>query len=139
MKWLWWAPLGPLVACGLLNQILPALANTSAALILVLVIVAAACTGYRSAGVIAAISAGAWFDFFLTAPYLTFSVTSAADVETLIVLVLLGVVVNEVIHWGRRYQFQLRIATPISTRCRPSPTQTGGTDNGRSMPSAATS
>jgi len=43
------AALGPPVACGLLNQLLPVLANTSAALILVLLIVSAACTGYCSA------------------------------------------------------------------------------------------
>ena len=102
------AALVPLVVCGLLGQLLPALANTSSALILVLVIVAAACTGYRSAGVLAAISAGVWFDFFLTAPYLRFSVASAADVETLIVLVALGVVINEIVQWGRRYHSQFR-------------------------------
>lgn len=73
-----------------------------------LVIVAAACTGYRSAGVMAAISTGVWFDFFLTAPYLTFRVASAADVETLVVLIALGVVISKIIQWGRRYQFELR-------------------------------
>ena len=44
------AALAPLVICGLLGLLPSALANTSAALILVLVIVAAACTGYRLAG-----------------------------------------------------------------------------------------
>jgi hypothetical protein len=102
------AVLAPLLTCGLLSLPWIGLANTSAALILVLVIVAAASTGYRSAGIISAISAGLWFDFFLTTPYLTFSVTNAADVETFIVLVLLGVAINEIIQWGRRYQNQLR-------------------------------
>jgi K+-sensing histidine kinase KdpD len=133
------AALGPLVACGLLSQLLPALVNTSAALILVLAIVAAARTGYRSAGVIAAISAGVWFDFFLTAPYLTFSVESAADVETLIVLVLLGIVTNEIIHWGRRYQFQLRDRDAYLYALLVISDADGRTVNACSMPSAGTS
>ena len=102
------AAFAPLVICGLLGLLHGALANTSAALILVLVIVAAACTGYRLAGLIAAISAGVWFDFFLTAPYLRFSVADAADIETLIMLVLVGIAINEIIQWGRRYQARLR-------------------------------
>jgi hypothetical protein len=100
--------LAPMVSSGLLSLFRGSLANTSAALILALVIVAAACTGYRTAGIIAGISGGLWFDFFLTAPYLTFRVTSADDVETIIVLVLLGVAINEIIQWGRRYRTKLR-------------------------------
>ena len=102
------AALAPLVICGLLGLLPSALANTSAALILVLVIVAAACTGYRLAGLIAAISAGVWFDFFQTAPYLRFSINDPADIETLIMLVLVGIAINEIIQWGRGYQVRLR-------------------------------
>jgi K+-sensing histidine kinase KdpD len=40
-----------------------------AALVLVVVIVAVAANGHRLAGLLAALSAAAWFDFFLTAPH----------------------------------------------------------------------
>ncbi len=101
------ALIAPLIVSALLSLLRGVLANTSAALILVLVIVAAACTGYRIAGFLAAVSCGVWFDFFLTAPYLRFSVADAADIETLIMLVLLGIAINEIIQWGRRYQARL--------------------------------
>jgi hypothetical protein len=43
-------------------------ANTNAALALVLLIVAAAATGIRAAGLVAALSSAVCFDFFLTGP-----------------------------------------------------------------------
>jgi K+-sensing histidine kinase KdpD len=50
--------------------------------VLVLWVVAAASTGVRLAGVLAALSSAVWFDFFLTAPYLTFVIIDRADIET---------------------------------------------------------
>jgi uncharacterized protein DUF4118 len=76
--------------------------NTNAALVLVIVIVAISTTGDRVAGVIAAVSAGAWFDFFLTEPYETFSVEDRHDIETGLLLLAVGVVVTEIALWGRR-------------------------------------
>ncbi len=67
----------PLVACALLTLARDAIANTNAALILVLLIVGAASTGLRSAGLLAAVSSAAWFDFFLTVPYGRFRSTTA--------------------------------------------------------------
>src|SRR5258708_31560453 len=43
--------------------------NTDAALALMLAVVGVAASGYRLAGVLAAVSAAVWFDFFLTPPY----------------------------------------------------------------------
>jgi K+-sensing histidine kinase KdpD len=71
------------------------LENTNAALVLVLWVVAAASTGIRLAGVLAALSSAAWFDFFLTAPYLTFRINDRADIETTVLLVLVGAAVSE--------------------------------------------
>ena len=42
--------------------------NTDAALAMLVVVVAVAASGYRLAGYLAAVSAAAWFDFFLTQP-----------------------------------------------------------------------
>jgi K+-sensing histidine kinase KdpD len=79
-------------------------ANTNAALVLVLLVVAAAATGVRTAGVAAALSSALWFDFFLTQPYQHFTITAQADVETAALLVLVGIAVTEVALWGRRQQ-----------------------------------
>jgi PAS domain S-box-containing protein len=73
---------------------------TSAALLMVLVVVGVASAGDRLAGVLAALSAGLWFDFFLTQPYQRLSFGSAADVQMTLVLLLVGVAVTEIAHRG---------------------------------------
>jgi K+-sensing histidine kinase KdpD len=96
--------LAPLVACALLALVRDAIDNTNAALILVLLVVAAASTGLRLAGLLAAASSAAWFDFFLTAPYGRFTINDRADIETTVLLILVGVAVTEICLWGRRQQ-----------------------------------
>ena len=94
----------PLVACAVLSLFRDSVANTNSALGLVLLIVAAASTGIRAAGLVAALSSAAWFDFFLTQPYNHFNITDRADIETAVLLMLVGVAVTEVALWGRRQQ-----------------------------------
>jgi K+-sensing histidine kinase KdpD len=96
--------LAPLVACALLALVRGTIDSTNAALILVLLIVAAASTGLRLAGLLAAISSAAWFDVFLTVPYGRFSIDDRADIETTVLLILVGVAVTEICLWGRRQQ-----------------------------------
>ena len=81
-------------------------AGTDAALVLVLVVVAVAAHGYRLAGVLAALSAGASFDFFLTyAHYRHFTITHAADIETAVLFMIDPVGVTELAFVrGRRQQ-----------------------------------
>jgi hypothetical protein len=98
------AALAPLVACGVIVPFRDSVANTNAALALVLLVVAAAATGIRSAGIVAALSSALWFDFFLTQPYQRFTITDQADIETAVLLVLVGLAVTEVALWGRRQQ-----------------------------------
>jgi K+-sensing histidine kinase KdpD len=94
----------PLVACAVLSAVRDSIANTNAALGLVLLIVAAASTGIRAAGLVAAVSSAASFDFFLTQPYNQFAITDPADIETAVLLVLVGIAVSEIALWGRRQQ-----------------------------------
>ena len=94
----------PLMACSVLSAFRDSIANTNAALGLVLLIVAAASTGIRAAGLVAALSSAAWFDFFLTQPYNQFAITDPADIETAVLLVLVGIAVSEIALWGRRQQ-----------------------------------
>lgn len=45
-----------------------------------------------------------WFDFFLTRPYQRFTITDQADLETAVLLTLIGVAVPESLCGGRRQQ-----------------------------------
>lgn len=106
----WWllvfALLVPLAACAVLAAFRDSIANTNAALVLVILIVAVAASGVRPAGLVAALSSAAWFDFFLTQPYQRFAIDDPADVETALLLVVVGVAVTELALWGQRQQAQ---------------------------------
>jgi K+-sensing histidine kinase KdpD len=94
----------PLVVAATLHVAGSSFTPTTAALVLVLVVVAAAATGLRSAGIVAALSAGAWFDYFLTRPYESFKVTDPDDLQAAVLLLLVGIAVSELALWGRRQQ-----------------------------------
>lgn len=80
------------------------LANTGAALLLVLVVVAVGVVGDRLAGVLAALAAAVSFDFFLTEPYFRLAIFEREDLETAVLLLVIGVAVAEIVAWGRRQQ-----------------------------------
>ncbi|MEU5047156.1 DUF4118 domain-containing protein [Streptomyces griseorubiginosus] len=80
------------------------LSHTNAALILVVAVVAVAALGSRTAGVAAALSAAAWFDFFLTRPYETFDIAASADIETAVLLLVVGVIVSQLAARARRLE-----------------------------------
>jgi len=92
----------PLALAAILIPFRTSFPNTDAALALILVVVAVAANGDRLAGVLAAVSAAVWFDFFLTQPYERFSITSRTDIETTVLLLVIGVAVTELAVWGRR-------------------------------------
>jgi hypothetical protein len=112
MKVSWWpgrdrvavlaALAAPLAAAACLIPFRGGFTRTDGALVLVVVVVAVAANGYRVAGVVAALSAAAWFDFFLTRPYERFTIASRADVETTVLLLAVGIGVTELALWGRR-------------------------------------
>lgn len=92
----------PLALMAILVPFRASFPNTDAALALMLVVVAVAATGYRLAGILAAVSAAAWFDFFLTRPYERFTITRTTDLETTVLILVIGVAVTELAVWGRR-------------------------------------
>ena len=94
----------PLLWCAVAEQLRGDLTVTTSTLVLVVIVVAAAATGDRYAGMAAAVSGGAWFDFFLTAPFRTFSIENPNDVEVAVLLVVIGFAVTELALWGRRQQ-----------------------------------
>ena len=66
-----------------------------------------AATGIRAAGLVAAVSSAAWFDFFLTQPYRSFAIDSAEDVEVALLLLVVGIAVTELALWGQRQRADL--------------------------------
>lgn len=98
------ALVAPFAAAGLLHLAGERVTVAAGALTLVLVVVVVAARGMRTAGVLAALSAGAWFDFFLTEPFLSFTVLDRDDVEVTVLLLVAGLAVTEIALWGRRQQ-----------------------------------
>jgi hypothetical protein len=98
------AVLGPVAVSALLSPLRTLVTSNNAALVLVLVVVAVAGTGYRVAGLVAAVVSAASFDFFLTQPYLQFAIAERDDIEAAVLLALIGLAVTEIALWGRRQQ-----------------------------------
>lgn len=95
--------LGPPAVAAVLSPFRGDFADPAAALVLTGVVVAVATFGDRLAGVIGSLSAGAWFDFFVTKPYDRFAISSLRDIETTIALVIVGVAVTEIAVRGRQH------------------------------------
>ena len=91
-------------AAGVLVSVRGTIDNTNIALIMVVVVVAAAAVGGRAAGAVTAVVATMAFDFFHTEPYLSLSIESADDVETTILLLLIGLLVGQLALIGWRRQ-----------------------------------
>jgi hypothetical protein len=95
---------GPLAVCGVLVPARAGIANTNIALILVVVVVAVAALGHRLAGMLAAVTAAAGFDFFFTRPYERFTITRPADITTAVLLLVVGLMVSQLAARARRLQ-----------------------------------
>ncbi len=78
--------------------------GVDAALVMVVVVVAIAAWGDRLAGALASISAGIWFDFFLTRPYERFAISHRPDIETTALLFVVGLAVTELTARGRHHR-----------------------------------
>ena len=96
------AIVGPLAVSGVLVAFRGTVFSTNAALVLVLPVLAAAIAGGRVGGAIAAVVSALCFDFFFTRPYYSFTINRSADVETMIVLLVVGLVVGELVVRVRR-------------------------------------
>jgi K+-sensing histidine kinase KdpD len=86
--------IGPIVVAGALVGVRDSVANADVALLLVLVVVLAAVTGGWQAGAVGAVSSALSFDFFHTKPYLSLTINSRDDVETALLLLLVGISVG---------------------------------------------
>jgi Domain of unknown function (DUF4118) len=89
------------VACALV-PVRVHVQNSDLALVLVLVVLGAAVAGGRGAGTVAAVSAALSYDFFLTVPYRSFTIDRADDIETTVLLALIGLIAGELVERARR-------------------------------------
>ncbi len=91
----------PIVVGSLLVLVRSSLNPADLVLIMVLVVVGVAASGDRIAAILASATAAASFDFFLTKPYGSLRVSSAQDIETTIILLVIGLAVGQIAIVGR--------------------------------------
>jgi len=94
--------LGPILVAALLVPLRQEIAAANLALVLVIVVVLAAAVGGRGAGAVGAVIAAVSFDFFLVEPYLSMHIESADDLETTVLLLVIGLIVGEIVVRARR-------------------------------------
>ncbi|MFD9381225.1 DUF4118 domain-containing protein [Streptomyces sp. NPDC059999] len=85
----------PLLVALALVPLRTEVSATNEALIMVVVVVAVAALGTPAAGAPAALSAAAWFDFFLTRPYGQFAVDNGEEIQTAVLLLVVGLIVSQ--------------------------------------------
>ena len=93
----------PLAVAALLVPVRDSFADAAAALVLIAAVALVAIAGTRTAGYVAAASAGLWFDFFLTRPYERLTITHRPDIEITVSLFVVGVLVTEMAARGRHH------------------------------------
>ena len=126
------AVLGPLSVSGLLVAVRGDFFATDASLVLVLSVLAAAIVGGRWGGVVSAAVAALCFDFFFTRPYYSFTINTRDDLETTVVLLVVGMVVGELVVRARRSQrIAIEHQREIDQIRRVAELAAGGGSNGR--------
>ena len=94
----------PPAAAAVLVPFRSDITNTALALVMVAVVVVVVTPGRRLAALVAGISAGLWFDFFLTRPYESFSISRSADIQTTVLLFVVAVGVGELAARDRQHR-----------------------------------
>jgi hypothetical protein len=86
----------PLAAALLMVPLRTHTQASNLALVMVAVVAAAAVPGFHLAAIAAGVSAGVWFDFFLTRPYQTLSIQHSADVQTAVLMTVVAALVGAI-------------------------------------------
>ncbi len=94
----------PPAAAGVLVPFRSDITNTALALVMVAVVVVVVAPGRRVAALVAGISAGLWFDFFLTRPYESFDISRSADIQTTVLLFVVAIAVGELAARDRQHR-----------------------------------
>jgi Domain of unknown function (DUF4118) len=88
---------GPVVVSAALVPLRGDIRTSNVSLVLVLVVMLAAVLGGRLGGAVAALVSVLSFDFFFTRPYSSFTISSRDDVETAVLLLVVGLIVGELV------------------------------------------
>ncbi len=96
MAWSAFGAIAAIAVAGVLVPVRSTIDNTNVALILVLVVVAAATFGGRTAGAITSIVSALAFNYFQTEPYYTLRISDRDDIVTAVLLLLVGLAVGEI-------------------------------------------
>jgi hypothetical protein len=101
--WAWAvAVLGPVAVASVLLVFRGDIRPSNAALVLVLTVLVAAIVAGRVGGAVAAVVSALCFDFFFTQPYYRLTINSRDDVETTVILLIVGLAVGELVVRARR-------------------------------------
>ncbi len=104
----WWhvrvgvALVAPVLVAVALVPLRAHVLNTNLALVLVVAVLGVAVAGGRVAGVVGALAAALSYDFFLTVPYGSFTMERSDDIETTLLLALIGLIAGELVERARR-------------------------------------
>jgi hypothetical protein len=90
------ALLTPLVSAALMIPLRPHTQPSNLALVMVAVVAASSVPGYVLPAVASGLSAGAWFDFFLTRPYERFAISSGSVVQTALLMTAVATIVGAI-------------------------------------------
>ncbi|HEY0400060.1 MAG TPA: DUF4118 domain-containing protein [Acidimicrobiia bacterium] len=93
--------LAPIAVAAALVAVRGHVASVNVALVLGIIVVVAGAVGGRAAGMVAALTAAASYDFFHTRPYLSLLIHDVDDVEMTILLLVLGLVSGQ-LAWQTR-------------------------------------
>lgn len=86
----------PVIAALLMVPLRTHTQASNLALVMVVVVAGAAVPGFRVPAIAAGVSAGVWFDFFLTRPYQTFSIQHSADIQTALLMTVVAALVGAI-------------------------------------------
>jgi len=92
----------PIAVGGALVPLRDVTVGTNVALALVVTVVVAAVVGGRQAGAVAAVMAVVSYDFFFTRPYLSLRINSRDDIETAVLLLVVGLIVGSLASRARQ-------------------------------------
>jgi hypothetical protein len=92
----------PVGAVAALVPFRESVASANLALVLVTVVLLMAIVGGRVAGIIAAVTTALAFDLLLTRPFNSFQIATSADVQTFVLLLVIGMIAGELVERARR-------------------------------------
>ena len=92
---------GPIAVALVMLPLRSQLRTSNVALVLVLAVLVAAIVGGRAGGAVAAIVAALSLDFLFTRPYYSVSISNGDDVQTVALLLVVGLVVGEIVARSR--------------------------------------